>query len=113
MKQAVIALAAALSIPSALAAQTRQPVEYRGLTARASLNMATPDKRVSAILLTLYNPNPGPAEVKTVRCEFRNGGALVKQFSIARITVQPGESRFEAPETVDGSFDQALCKPGK
>ena len=112
-KQALIALVATLSIPSDLTAQTRRPVEYRGLAARTSFNTATPDKRVSVIALTFYNPNPGPADVKNVRCEFRNGGTLVKQFSVARITAQPGESQFEVPDRVDGSFDKALCTPGR
>jgi hypothetical protein len=107
-------LAAILTVAwaSAAVAQGRQPVEYRGLSARTALNTGNA-QQTSVIVLRFHNPNANPVEVRDTRCEFRSGDKLVKQFSIARISVQPGESAFETPQRVEVPFNRAVCKPGK
>jgi hypothetical protein len=91
--------------------QERQPVEYRGLSARTTLS--TGGQQISTIVLRFYNPNGTPIDVRDTRCEFRNGETIVKQFSIGRIAVQPGESKYEAPQRVEVPFNRAVCRPGK
>lgn len=113
----MLALAACAAVASPALAQSRQPVEYRGLVASQTLKTGSGStihsRSASTIYLRFNNPNPAPADVLNVRCEFRSEQTVVKQFTIARITLQPGETKFQAPEMVDGSFNFASCKPGK
>jgi hypothetical protein len=92
-------------------AQAQQPVEYRGMS--ISTIVRNDNDRTSTVFVRLFNPNQKPVEARNIRCEFHKGDQLVKRLSISRVTVQPGEGEYEAPEKVEAQFNRPVCKLGK
>ncbi|MBZ6077496.1 hypothetical protein [Microvirga puerhi] len=115
MSRVVIAFGFLSLGAGACLAATLKPVENKGLSVERAIHRSSGSEKVlsTKIFLQLMNPNDTSVDVRNVRCEFHDGDKLVKQFSIARLTVKPGENKYEAPQTVDGSFNRALCKLGK
>jgi hypothetical protein len=110
----IFTLLAAASAATPALAQSRRPVQYVGLSARTAVKIGQPvESDSSVVVLRFRNPNGAPAEVRNTRCEFHNGRLLVAEFTIPRISVPPGDYVYEAPQTIQGRFNRARCKPGQ
>ncbi|MGO4570593.1 hypothetical protein [Microvirga sp. 2TAF3] len=107
----LIALGALTIAGSPCLAQGLKPVEYRGMNIKTVVQSS--NARTSTVFLLFFNPNEKPAEARNINCEFHQGERLVKKFTIARLTVRPGEGEYEAPEKLGAPFNRPICKVGK
>lgn len=98
-------------------AQAKLPIENKGLSVSQAIRTGaagvSETQGQATVFLKLANPNSEPVEIRNTICQFHQDGHLVKQLSIKRITVQPGEREYEAPEKVEGMFNKAGCQLGK